>query len=274
MRRQRTKEVVKIVLAALFFIGFIWSVSYVSGAPQVTVQHIIVSGNSVVTTDQVVGVTESAMRGNLLGLFSNANILWYPKNKILNSLKYSYSWIDTVSINRVDLNTIEIKIKERVPVAVWCGLSISNPQPCRLVDGNGYVFAQAPDFAGPAYLKLYGPLTSASWRGAEFFSQDGLNHIFNFTKGLTGMQLKPVAAEVSLNSPQEEYAAVLAGGTHIMVQVDGPIPTLLMDLQSLFSQKSFMQSSVGGYSNLVSVDLRFGNKIFYKFTTTATSSQM
>ena len=282
VKRQRIFQGFKIALTALLFVGFIWSLSYISAAPSLTIQHIIVSGNSVVPSDGVISIAQNVLNGNDAWIFSRANFLWYPKSEIANTLKYTYSWIDTVSVERKNLTTIEIKIKERAPVAVWCGVGGTRAVPCQLMDAQGSVFALAPDFAGPAYLRLYGPLTAASWRGAQFFSDSGRAHIFALTKNLTEIGLRPVAVEVTLDSAQEEYAVVLQSGTRITVQVADSVAAIISNLQSLLAQKMFVKSAVGGFADLISVDLRFGSKIFYKFknastaptsaTSTATSS--
>ena len=88
--------------------------------------------------------------------------------------------------------------------------------------------------------------------------------------------------EVSLDAVQEEYAVVLDSGTRINVSVADLASTTLSNLQSLLAQKIFVQSALNNFADLVSLDLRFDNKIFYKFkdvapvpavaTSTATSS--
>ena len=282
LRRQRVAQVVKIVAIVFLFVGLVWSLSYLSSIPRFTIQNVIVSGNSFVSTDSVLSVANTALQGKYLGLFARANFLWYPKSEILNTLQYSNSWIDTITIDRTNLTTIEIKIKERVPVAVWCGLSRATPTPCKLMDVQGNIFATAPEFVGPAYLRLYGPLTSASWRGANFFSENGRKHIFAFTKDLFEITLQPVSVEVVTPSVKEEYAVFLSSGAQIYVQVSDPVDSIILNLQSILAQKTFARSASHNLSDLTFLDMRFGNKVFYKFkddvssigTTTSTSSKI
>lgn len=265
LRKQRVAQSIKIAGGALIFASFIWSLSSISSATQLTIQNVVVSGNSVIPTNEVVDIANLALQGKYAKLFSKANFLWYPKSEILSSLRSSYSWLDSVSIDRINLTTIEIKIKERVPIAVWCGVMSTKPVPCRLVDKDANLFASAPDFAGPAYLRLYGPLTSSSLRGAKFFSNQGFEHILLFTKNLREIDLQPVSAEVELASAKDEYVVVLDSGSRISLQVADPVPVILSNLKSLLAQKLFTESAAKRFSNLVSLDMRFGNKIFYKF---------
>jgi hypothetical protein len=223
---------------------------------------VLVSGNSVVPTDEVLAAAQDAMHGHFLLIFSRANILWYPKQQIISTLQYSYSWIDTVSIDRVNSTTIVVKIKERVPVAVWCGVSRDKPTPCQLMDAQGYLFAKAPEFSGAAYVKLYGPLISASWRGAQFFSQNGLTHMLNFAKALPEIGFHPLAAAVVSAGA---YDMFISSSTFLSVQTSSPVPAIVSNLDSLLSQKVFAQSKVSNFSNLMYIDARFGNKLFYKF---------
>ena len=282
LRRRRVFQIVKVVAGVFLVVGFIWSLSYASSAPQLTIHNVLVSGNSLVPTASILSVSNTALQGKYAWLFSRSNFLWYPKNEIINTLRYSYSWIDTVSVERKNLTTIEIKIKERVPVAVWCGVSRATSTPCKLMDAQGNLFATAPEFVGPAYLRLYGPLTSASWRGANFFSENGRKHIFAFTKGLFEIALQPVAVEVVTPSIKEEYAVFLSSGAQIYVQVSDPVDSIILNLQSILAQKTFARSASHNLSDLTFLDMRFGNKIFYKFkddvsavgTSTATSSKI
>jgi hypothetical protein len=109
---------------------------------------------------------------------------------------------------------------------------------------------------------LYGPITSASWRGPEFFNQNGLNHILDFTKSLSGISLQPLSAAVS---GANSYDILLDSGTTISVQISDSVPTIISNIDSLLSQKEFVQSRTSNFSNLLYIDARFGNKLFYKF---------
>ena len=268
LRREREMRYVKIILVFVLFVGLLWGLSALSYSSKLNVQTILVSGNSAVPTDGVLAIAQDALRGREALIFSRSNIFWYPKQEIVDTLQYSYSWIDSVTINRVNTTTIEIKIKERVPVAVWCGVSQDKPSPCQLIDVQGYLFAKAPDFSGAAYLKLYGPLTYAGWRGAEFFSQDGLDHILTFTKDLPAVGFQPLAAAVT---EANVYDVFMDSGTRISAQVSDAVPSIISNLNSLLTQKLFAQSQMSNFSNLLYIDTRFGDKLFYKFKATSTT---
>ena len=262
VRRERARKWTKAVFIFVLFGGLLYGLSALSYCTKLNVQTVLVSGNSAVPTDAVLEIARDAVHERKFLIFSGANILWYPKQQIINTLQYSYSWIDSVSINRVNGTTVEIKIKERVPVAVWCGASQDKPTSCQLVDVLGYVFAKAPEFSGAAYLKLYGPLTSASWRGAGFFSQNGLIHMLEFAKALPEIGFQPISAEVT---SANTYNMVLDNDTYISVPISEPVPALISNISSLLSQKDFAENKTGNFSNLVYIDARFGNKLFYKF---------
>lgn len=262
VRRERELWWVKIISIFLLLCLLLWGLSALSHSSKLNIQTVLVSGNSAVSTDAVVSVALDALKGSNFLIFSSANTFWYPKQQITDTLKYSYSWIDTISISRVNLTTIEVKIKERAPVAVWCGLNIEKPIPCRLVDAQGILFAKAPEFSGAAYIKLYGPLTSATWKGANFFSQIGLDHILAFIKKLPELGFQPVAVMVTGTN---EYDVLMDSGTRISVRVLDTVPSIVSNLDSLLTQKQFVQSQIKNFSDLVYIDARFGNKIFYKF---------
>lgn len=262
VKREREWKSAKIIFIVVLFGGLLWGLSALSYSSKINVQTILVSGNSVVSTDDVLAIANDALKGRDFFIFSNANILWYPKKEIIDMLQYSYSWIDTVSVSRINSTTIAIKIKEREPVAVWCGLSQEKQIPCQLIDSDGYLFAKAPEFSGAAYIKLYGPLTSANWRGAEFYSQSGLDHILQFTKSLPEIGFQPLVAAVT---SANVYDVFMDSGTRISAQTSDLVPSIISNIDSLLSQKLFAESQMSNFSNLVYIDARFGNKLFYKF---------
>jgi hypothetical protein len=262
LRREHAWRWTKIIFALVLLGTLLYGLSALSYYSKLNVQTVLVSGNSVVPTDGVLSVARDALRGRVSLIFSRANILWYPKQQIIDTLRYSYSWIDTISIDRINATTIAVKIKERAPVAAWCGISQDKPVPCHLVDVQSYLFAKAPEFSGAAYLKLYGPLTSASWRGAEFFSQQGLVHILAFVKALPEIGFRPVIVETTDAS---SYNVFTDGGAYISAQISDPVSVIISDIDSLLTQKAFAQSQINNFSNLLYIDARFGNKLFYKF---------
>ena len=272
---------IKIIAVLVLLIALVWGLAALAHAPQLNVRDVIVSGNSAVPTSAVIAAAQNALQGNFLWIFPNSNTFWYPKKEILNTLQYSYSWIDSISINRTSLTAVAINIKERVPVAVWCGASQAQQVPCKLMDVHGYIFAPAPDFSGAAYIRLYGPLTSADWRGAKYFSESGVTHILSLAKGLTGLGFQTVTVEASNIVTEDSYTIFLQSGTQILVQVSDPVNSILSNISSLLTQKIFAQSATHNFSDLVSLDMRFGNKIFYKFkggapasSSTATSTKI
>jgi cell division septal protein FtsQ len=262
LRHERVWREIKAIFAFAFFCGLLWGLSVLSCYSKLTVQTILVSGNSVVPTEDVLNISRTALQGRNFLILSRTNILLYPKQQIVDTLQYSYSWIETVSIDRVNLTTLAVKIKERVPVAVWCGVSQDKPTTCQLMDSQGYLFAKAPEFSGSVYLKLYGPLVSTSWRGAEFFSQGGINHLFELTKALSTIGFKPVAVAIT---SADTYDVFLNSGAYVSVKTTDPVQNIISNIDLLLSQKMFMQSQTSNFSNLLYIDARFGNKLFYKF---------
>lgn len=262
LRRERARRWTKIIFVIVLFGGLIYGLSALSYCSKLNIQTVLVSGNSNVSTDDVLTTVRGAIKGRNFLIFSRANILWYPKQQIVDMMKYSYSWIDTISVERVNSTTISVRIKERAPVAVWCGTSQDKPTACQLMDSQGYVFAKAPEFSGPAYVKLYGPVTFANWRGGEFYSQSGLKHILEFIKDLPEIGFQPIAVVVAGTNA---YDVFMNGGARISVQDIDPVPEIISNLGSLLSQKAFAQSQLGNFSDLLYIDARFGNKLFYKF---------
>jgi hypothetical protein len=164
----RTNIILFLVLIVVFGLAIL------SGYQKVRVQTIIVSGNAVVSADEVLAIANRDMTGRYGYLFAKSNSLIFPRNKIKEDLLKEKMTISDVKISWSDWQKISIEISERKPDSVWCGEEkVSVDSACFFMDRFGYIYDQAPVFSGNIFIRNYGrPITmNAS-------STDPLGHYF------------------------------------------------------------------------------------------------
>src|ERR1035437_9572540 len=95
VRHKRVANTLKIIGGILLFVGFIWSLSSITFAPQINITNIHVNGNSAVPSAEIISLTNSVLQGKYLNLISRSNVFWFPRQQIIDELEYTNYWIDT-----------------------------------------------------------------------------------------------------------------------------------------------------------------------------------
>jgi hypothetical protein len=159
-------------------------------------------------------------------------------------------------------------VEERNPAALLCAGSNatgtdSGAISCSFMDENGFIFQPAPSFSGGIFVKFIDQrqATSSSIEnaaiGKETISEPELQKLLSFEK-LLGSQAITVSKIILKKNG--EYEIYLKEGWYILLNSKNePNPSfnnLLLVLDSNIKEKR---------PQLEYIDLRFGNKVFFKY---------
>lgn len=95
--------------------------------------------------------------------------------------------------------------------------------------------------------------------GSEYMEVEEFNGFQLFNKSLNNIGLKPV---LLLKVDSRDYNMWLESGTKIQFSKEQSLTTLLDNLESILNSESLTNESI---KNIEYIDLRFGNKVYYKF---------
>ena len=260
-RRQRW-FVIKCVAAGLLALAALIFASWLSKQPRFLIKNVQVSGTSFIASDDVVNLVKPLLEGNYVYLFARANALLYPKGQIIAAIKASSQRIDAVDVSRGDWQTLTVTLHERQPVAVWCGLDHSVANDCYVFDKHAWIFAPAPDFSGTAYVRWYGPMSSSTPITATFLDQATFDHLGGILQSLSTIGLEPFSVVVG----DRDVTVYLKNDAQLIFSKNDSADHITIVLNSLFNQKVFAASRAADFSNLSYIDMRFGNKVFYKLS--------
>jgi cell division septal protein FtsQ len=258
VKRKKILRIVKAIGAVIVLAGLVYGLSVVSKRPEFAIQNIIIEGNVTLATDAVVALAQQKLAGNYGFIFSRANIVFFPKQEIIKTVSAQTLRIKTVTIERLLWNSIAIKITERMPIGVWCGVEMNTTEPCYLMDAEGFIFDTAPQFSGSAYTRFFGPIKGNGVLGSEITPHPSFIQTTQFVDALPNIGLDGV----SIVMKEKDYSVYLKSGTEIRLTYTDPIDRTISTLKSILEQRQFMS---GGIANAEYIDLRYGNKIFYKF---------
>ncbi len=273
LRKRRRQRRIKYGIFFLFFVLIVGVVSYLSHLPKVRVTEIELRGGLLVTEKEIKEETLSYMDGSHFWLFPRNNAFIYSQGDLEKHLSEKFKRIETISISLEGLNKAVVEITERKPVAIWCRENVvsfstttdtvlkKDKEQCYFIDLFSTIFAEAPNFSGDAYFKYYGLVTKESPIGERFIaSTTQFTEINGFIDAIKKLNIKPLYL---LGKGEDEYSLVLFGGGEIYFDVKKSLSLAYSNLETLLKSPA-LSSSGTGILPVEYIDLRYGNKLFYK----------
>ncbi len=245
-----------LVLALIVVGGFAWF----SRAAAFRITSVSVSGNKIVDADMLQALAEKDIDGAYAGLFARSNSFIFPKNKIEDDALRAFPSINSIDIHAHG-HVLEIKISERKPAYVWCSGMPGDTasRSCSFMDDTGFIFSDAPDFSNNVYFIFYGGISADHPTGQHFLSPEEIAAFAGFKTELDRQGIVITSLVVRDDGVRE--AALLGHGKIIFKASDDLLP-VAHSLELLKRDTQIL--SPKATTTLDYIDLRFGNKVYYK----------
>lgn len=262
----------KIFFLISIFILILIILSFLSKWEKLNINAIQISGNKVLETQMIEDVVKEEIAGNYFYFFPKTNFLLYPQHKIETDLKNKFKRIKNIFVNDRNIKTLDISLTERTALYTYCGTNLptldNNNQKCYFVDDEGYIFDEAPYFSGEVYLKFYGATNPNGENpiGAYFFQQN-FGKLILLKETLEKIGIKPVVFYLEDGGDMKMFLSSSTSelGLEIIFKSDSDFEKMVENLQSVLSTEPLQSDFKNKYSSLLYIDLRFGNKVYYKF---------
>ena len=250
-----------IVSYALFMLAM-----WLSYQPGLEITQVKVTGTQAVDRAGIESTAEKFLSQKMLWKINRNNVVLYPKNSIQESIRVFDSHVKTVDMS-VRGHELDIVISEYSPAYLWCppgGVDTKTfvTLGCSFADENGHIFSSAPDYSGNPFL-VFTTATSVEQmtNGTTYstiYTKEEFEKVKLFLTELTTLQLTP-------------HVVRHTGENDFTVSTDKPwtirwssasdpaesVANLTLVLQNI-------NKEAGGEAKLETIDLRFGNKVFYK----------
>ena len=255
VRRRRTRIITVSIIAALL-VALTLVLSYLSYLPRYSITSVDVVGAQSVSPNAVADYAESIIYNGSHALFSHANIFLYPRSLIEQDIPQKFPRVQSASVSRASLlsNAITVTINERQLFALWCDAANN----CYDMDKTGFIFANASANASSSneYIFSGGTSTSTSAIG-QTFAPGHTQGLVAFMQLLAQAGFTPLGAQVQSD---EDFTVPLSEGFSVYASFGQDSGTLVSNLQLVLSSQALQ----GQEQNLDYVDLRFGDKVYYK----------
>jgi len=194
-----------------------------------------------------------------------SNVFIYPRSGIKEALLEEFRRIEEVQVSVKDLEELEVVIEERKPNSLWCGESLENSsnEKCYFIDLDGLIYSEAPNFSGNVFLGVYGEIENAlDPIGEHFLTVSKYKNYKFFENSLSQYDLGPIILNKVDNGDLEIY---LKSGGKILYNSEQDIVRLSENIGSILKDSGFKEDLNRSDQELEYIDLRFGNKVYYKF---------
>lgn len=254
-RRRRVRAFIAF-LVLVFVAGVAYGVHVASYLPQFSVNTVSVVGASDVAPKLISDYVETILDDGSYHFLSRKNIFLYPRAAIEQAVVGFFPRIKSAKVSRPSVlsTTIEVTVEERQPFALWCGADSR----CYSMDDGGFIFAEASttqEHAGQ-YIFEGGIATSTDAIGQTFVRAHlaGLIALLHLL-GQAGFDPRGVSVE-----GEQDFSIPLRDGFRIKASFGEEGTTLIKNLQLVLVSDTLN----GKKDQLEYIDLRFGNRVYYK----------
>ena len=246
LKRNRKKtflnKILFSLLGVLVFLGFL---VYLSRLSSLNISNIEITGNQIVDTNSIKQAIQTEMSGKYLWIFPKTDIFFYPQKAIVETLQDKFKRLENISLSIKNDKTLAVSVSERKALYTWCGTT--------------------PDVAIP---QSGSPTTGAADPSGSYFSQQYFKQLISFKDILIEFGLKPVAIYVTGDQNVEVFLANQAPSTNqpqIKFKLNGDYENIAENLKAALTTEPLQTEFKNKYATLQYIDLRFGNKVYYKF---------
>ncbi|HVM77263.1 MAG TPA: hypothetical protein VMU07_03875 [Candidatus Paceibacterota bacterium] len=264
-RRRRQKRRFYFVWTSALFIayflvlGWLW---FLYRSPFFSVNHIVVNGNTSVSSDAVVSLVESTMMPpnhalSMASIIGYKNMLIWPSSIPSRSL----AWIpqlSSVSIGRDYFShTITITVTERTPLAVWCYMpKESGDEQCFWFDGTGDKFERTYDTQGNVITVVHDFSGKPTGVNQPILPEPFVANLISIIHVIKNSHVN--VATIALNDLSlEELNVTTLNGPSLYFSLRFPADNYLDVINQLMENQTM-------WHKIAYVDCRTENRVYYK----------
>ena len=247
-------------IGALIFIivlaGTVEGISAISYLPQYSVNNISVLGTKIVSPKLVRAYTETLLHDGTTPVISRGNIFAYPRDSIEKGIAERFPRVLSAKVSRESFlaQAITVAISERQQFASWC----ADKSKCYAMDNGGFIFADAATSTTNAGPIFRGGITASTSPIRQIFLPGHFTEISDFFKVLRHAGFAPAEVEIIGN---QDFTVLFSEGFFMKATLGSDANNRLRNLEIALTAEPIK----GKVSKLEYIDLRFGNRVYYKF---------
>lgn len=259
-RRRRTRRgllffILIIALAVLFL--------YLIRLPATRIERVEVTGLKTLDRGDVESFARAYLNGSYALLIPRSSILFAKTDLLGEKLAAEFPQIGTITIEKKFLKGLRISIQERDFFGIFCPTSNNvgpeTPPKCAFIDALGLAYEQAPRSSGSLLVKIYKDVPEVSL-GTAVLDASLMKEMQSLKDELEQKTGLEITSYHLFSRVPREIRVQTTEGFELWFDRSKNIGESLKVLKTVLEQEIKDRRPQLSY-----VDLRFGNKVFYKF---------
>ncbi|MCX6703079.1 MAG: hypothetical protein NTV02_00080 [Candidatus Zambryskibacteria bacterium] len=262
-KQKRKTLLVRLGVGLLLLLLLAGGVIWLSLLDRLQIKEIQIFGATVLPASSLEVEIQKELQGKYMWLFPKTNVFLYPQKKITQVVREKFPRTKTIETSVLNNKILKVVVTEREPFALWCNAVPTETEisQCYFLDEDGFVFDHAPQFSGNAYFKYYGLLPFEAPIGSYYLSSTTkFYELSDFVEDTKGMNITPLYINAK---SQDNFELFVFGGGKIMFDTQADLMKVAERLSALLKTQNLVPRS-GGELLVDYIDLRFGNKMFFK----------
>ncbi len=236
--------------------------------------EVSVFGATTFSSEEIVQFTQEYWSGHYLKTIPKTSTILFSKDDFQKKLHERFPVIEMVYVTLPAPDVLEIYIKERIPVIVWC----FQDQSCGFVDEHGILYARAPQFSEGVYPIFESESTQnfSEQIAKVVLDPQVMNRFIKLFETLQSDNITLTRTYFNQNGDIAFSIDILFGlyvknGAKLLGKINQDDSLFVRDLNIGLSNDVFKKQYLANPKDLEYIDMRFPGKIFYKFTTSEKS---
>lgn len=255
--KQKKKKIKKIKLYLLFFLILllIAGLVYLLQIPQIQITKTNITGNSFVTTQEIQNKTDEILNSKILWLIPKRNIFLFPSSVLASKIKQNPAVID-VEIDKDFFDTLNITVTEQEKEAIYCTSFERNE--CYYINGEGFIYSQIREYIVPEQEIIIYREGDQRKITENILQKELYQNVLGFIKSSARYGVSIRHAILKTDAVLEFH---VDSGTVLLNSRYDDYEKNFNNFIALFEQEVLSKEQL---SEIEYIDLRFGNKVFYK----------
>lgn len=254
-RRRRLRAVIG-VLGVVLFAGLLYGVHWSSYQKSMRIGEVSVRGAMLQDPDDVIAFVRGNLTEDSVHFIARDNIFAYPKEELRAGIARTFPRLQSVRLGRGGVfgTTLIVNVDERSAYATWCATTGA----CFVFDEGGLIFA-GTERAGKPEMQytFFGGIDESTPVGSVFLPEK-LSGVRDLFQRMREARFTPIKMHVL---DEQDYTIELTNGFTIKASFGQDIDTIVHNLELV----SVSPALRGKEADLEYIDLRFGNRVYYKF---------
>jgi cell division septal protein FtsQ len=237
-----------LILFILILAGFV----YLSNSDSVKISDIYINDTTFVNKGDIEKIAREEFDKKTLIFLGNDNVVFLPKRNITERVKNLNSAIKNVSVKISSLHAISVNVEEYNPVALWC-----NDTDCYYLNENGLVFNKASSDYDQNLTK-FNDFLKGDPMGQVYTNAETFKKLTILVSLVAKVPMKVISLDTEDGLTFNLHTDV---GTRLLYEANNNPEDVASNLNTVLEKDAINRAQL---NNIDYIDLRFGNKVYYK----------